>query len=55
MQDADGNEDGRVAQVNRGPGHVSMDGSPVRLPLSERLRTCNVLELLGLYVYCPSL
>jgi hypothetical protein len=55
MQGADGSEDGRIAQVNRGPGHVSIDRSPVRLPLSERLRTCNVLELLGFHVYCPSL
>jgi hypothetical protein len=32
-----------------------MDGSPVRCLLSERLRTRNVLELLGLQVDCPSL
>jgi hypothetical protein len=55
MQGANGSQDGRITQISRGPRHEGMDGSPVRCLLSERLRTCNVLELLSLKVDCHSL
>jgi hypothetical protein len=49
-QSADGSEDDRISQISMGPGHKSTDGSPERRLLSERLRTRNVFELLGLQV-----